>query len=83
MKPTPIKERIVAALNPTGTLNYRNLANEVFPAEDYPNAWNYSSNGGPPGCYMALSSALRRMKGQVNVWWDEYGSRFVTLLREP
>lgn len=40
---------------------YRELAEEVFPTKDFPRAWRYSSNGGPPGCYMSLSKALREM----------------------
>jgi hypothetical protein len=41
-------------------LSYHELALRVFPGEQFPRAWRYSSNGGPPGCYMALSAALTR-----------------------
>lgn len=58
---TPIIERIRAAFEPGEVkLKYHELAYRVFPPDQYPRSWNYSSNGGPPGCYMALSAALRR-----------------------
>lgn len=61
VKRQPIRERIHAALvEAGGKLAYDRLAYKVFPPNDYPRAWNYSVNGGPPGCYMALTAALRR-----------------------
>jgi len=33
----------------------------VFPESDYPNAWRYSCNGGPPGCAMSFGRALREL----------------------
>ena len=51
-----IMERIDLALA-DGPLSYHELALRVFPDRD---SWKYSRNGGPPGCYMTLSSALRR-----------------------
>lgn len=54
-----IDKRIDIALN-GDPLEYRDLAFLVFPPDKYPKAWNYSRNGGPPGCYMALSAAIRR-----------------------
>lgn len=41
-------------------LSYWDLARAVFPRELYPDAWRHATRGGPPGCYMALSAALRR-----------------------
>jgi hypothetical protein len=57
----PIKDRIIAAINAAGgRIQYYHLARAVFPESDYPRAWGYPTKGGPPGCYMALSSAIRR-----------------------
>lgn len=64
MRKKPIKTRIIEAYNGLRIgdyLTYENLAHIIFPAADYPNAWRYSQNGGPPGCYMALSAALNRL----------------------
>lgn len=44
-----------------GRMTYQALAYELYPREEYPRAFNYSSNGGPPGCYMALSTMIRKM----------------------
>lgn len=44
-----------------GRMGYFELALKMFPSEQYPRAWNYSSNGGPPGCYMQLSAMIRRL----------------------
>lgn len=58
----PIEDRIMAALRATDTrIRYEDLAAAVFPWDHMPRAWRYSSNGGPPGCYMALSRALSRL----------------------
>lgn len=55
-----IKDRIIAALRANdGLMVYHKLAEKVFPEADYPNAWNYPTKGGPPGCYMVLSRAIR------------------------
>jgi len=57
----PIAERIRHALEEAGgSLTYDALAHKVFPPTEYPRAWNYATGGGPPGCFMALSAALRR-----------------------
>lgn len=56
----PIKDRITEAL--TRKHEYSDLAAAVFPNDIMPRAWRYSSNGGPPGCYMALSRAIREME---------------------
>lgn len=57
-KTKPIAERIAEAYR-VGC-DYFDLERAVFPAEDYPRAWNYKAEGGPPGCRMALMAALRR-----------------------
>lgn len=38
-------------------LSYMELARRLYTND---RAWRYSSNGGPPGCFMALSAGLRR-----------------------
>lgn len=50
-------ERMDAALL-NGPLTYGELARRLWDPRS--KAWRYSSNGGPPGCYMALSSGIRR-----------------------
>lgn len=50
-------ERMDAALA-DGPLSYIELARRLW--EPHSKAWGYSRNGGPPGCYMALSSGIRR-----------------------
>lgn len=55
-----IKERITEALS-DGPLPYTQLADTVFPEADFPRAWRCANQGGPPGCYMALSRAIREM----------------------
>lgn len=55
-----IDQAIAVRADAFGEVPYDILALAVFPRDEYPRAWNYSSNGGPPGCYMALSSAIRR-----------------------
>ena len=64
-----IKQRILDALS-NGKMTYADLSMKVFPHDKYPKAWNYASNGGPPGCYMALSRALREMckSGECHDW---------------
>lgn len=57
-----IKDRITQAIREHGEggfLVYHKLADHVFPRADYPRAWNSPTRGGPPGCYMALSRAIR------------------------
>lgn len=61
-KKTPLKERIRAALIAADyRMNYHDLMHVVFPGDEYPKAWRYQSNGGPPGCAMAFGKALREM----------------------
>jgi hypothetical protein len=58
---TPIKDRIAASIRRHGGfIQYHALAEEVFPRDQFPRAWNYPTRGGPPGCYMALSRAISR-----------------------
>jgi hypothetical protein len=70
MKRTPIEQRIRAALAGRLRAPYHDLMDAVFPAEQYPRAMRYQSNGGPPGCAMAFNAALRRMGGG----WSGMGS---------
>ncbi len=76
MKRIPIKQRIVTALQENnGILEYQSLLYIVFPPDQYPGAYRNSSNGGPPGCAMALGRALREMSGQVFDSNHEYGRK--------
>jgi hypothetical protein len=60
MKMPPIKDRIVAAIRSKGgSVGYYDLAHIVFPKAQYPNAFSSPNKGGPPGCYMVLSRAIR------------------------
>lgn len=38
-------------------MKYYDLARRLYPNG---RSWQYQSNGGPPGCFMALSAGLRR-----------------------
>lgn len=51
-----LPERIDAALNGQ-PMSFYDLAVALYPDKK---SWRYQSNGGPPGCYMALSAGLRR-----------------------
>lgn len=62
-KPKPLTERILAALGTRSSAPYWDLMRAVFPYAEYPRAWNYQANGGPPGCAMAFNAALRRLGG--------------------
>lgn len=55
----PIRQRIEAALALSS--DYYVVLGLVFPPGDYPRAYNYQQNGGPPGCAMAFNAALRKM----------------------
>ncbi len=59
---TPLRQRIQEAYEPG--IDYHQLMRRVFPPEHYPKAWNYSSNGGPPGCAMTFGKGLREMGGR-------------------
>jgi hypothetical protein len=56
-------DRIDAALK-NGPMSFYDLAVALYPA---PKSHRCSSNGGPPGCYMTLSAALRR-GGYEEAW---------------
>lgn len=75
-KPPNIQQRIQRALRQAGgRMPYDDLARVVFPPEAYPNAFRHARGGGPPGCFMALSRALRRMgaeKWRGVVRWAAY-----------
>lgn len=51
-----LAERIDAALA-DGPMEFADLAAILYPDK---RSHRYQSNGGPPGCYMALSAGLRR-----------------------
>ena len=63
-KKTPLKERIARFLinAPREKQTYFRAMIAAFPEKDYPNAWRYSSNGGPPGCAMRLDFNLIHIK---------------------
>jgi hypothetical protein len=58
------EQRIKEAMGSKTTMQYHDLMRLVFPPEKYPNAYNYSVNGGPPGCAMTFGSAIKRMGGR-------------------
>lgn len=64
MKLTPLKQRIVdlLAAMPARRMSYSDLAYKLWPPEQYPKAWRYSSNGGPHGWAMPLGRALRELR---------------------
>lgn len=53
-------ERITAALS-NGPLDTHSLAEILWPHETHAKAWNYQSNGGPPGWVMPLGKAINKM----------------------
>lgn len=57
-----LKARIQAAYEPG--IEYHTLLRRVFPYEEYPKAWRYSHNGGPPACAMPFGRALRELNGR-------------------
>jgi hypothetical protein len=60
-------ERIDEALAEAGgRMTFSALAEKLYPD---PKSHRHQINGGPPGCYMALSAALRR-GGYVQDWRD-------------
>ena len=56
MKRKTLPERIDEVLNGK-PMKYYDLARALYPDGK---SWNYQANGGPPGCFMALSAALGR-----------------------
>jgi hypothetical protein len=65
VKRVPIKRRIAKAYR--HGITYYDLLRITFPEDDYPRAFVYGSNGGPPGCAMAFGRALREMDGQRSI----------------
>ena len=53
-----LADRIDMALADNGgSMNYHDLAVALWPDRS---SHRYQANGGPPGCYMALSAGIRR-----------------------
>lgn len=50
-------DRIDAALAEKSPLSFYDLARKLYPNTK---SWAYQRNGGPPGCFISLSAALRR-----------------------
>lgn len=82
---TPLQARIVAALGkmPGRRADWYDLGRMLWPMDAHPKAWNYSSNGGPPGWAMSLSRAVNQLQraGLVHDDWKSAGVRSVRLLR--
>ena len=68
-----IGERIDEALNGR-SMSFFDLAMILYPDRK---SWRYQSNGGPPGCFMALSAALRRNGFEVRSKGPGPGERIV------
>lgn len=62
----PLKLRISLAMAGTHSMSYFDLMHAVFPPAQYPRAYRYQSNGGPPGCAMAFGKALRELGASWN-----------------
>ena len=54
-----LQERIKASYR--RGIGYSELMRAVFPEEQYPKAWRYQSNGGPPGCAMSFGKAMKQL----------------------
>lgn len=54
-----LQERIKASYR--RGIGYRELMRAVFPEDQYPNAWRYQANGGPPGCAMSFGKAMKKL----------------------
>lgn len=82
---TPLQARIVAALEkmPGRRADWYDLGRMLWPMDKHPRAWNYSSNGGPPGWAMSLSRAVSQLQraGLAHDDWKAAGVRSVRLLR--
>ena len=78
LKRTPIRQRVITALW-DGALTYDQLAQRVFPPRENPQAWRCAAQGGPPGCFMALSRTLRELGCQQSFVGPGPGQRHVTL----
>lgn len=60
-KPPPIRDRIRAAMKDRSSADYYEIITATFPDDQFPRAFRYTVNGGPPGCAMAFGRALRQM----------------------
>lgn len=77
-KPTEFMLRFLRALE-GGQLTRYDLAQALYPPKPSADGsgawkrdpWNYSSNGGPPGCMMAVSAAISRYE-KVGLVWVEW-----------
>lgn len=56
-KPPTLVERIDDLLRNNGSMSFYDLAYALYPDKK---SWRYQANGGPPGCFMALSAGIRR-----------------------
>lgn len=73
-KKLPVTDRIIAAFGKDDyQLTYHQLLHRVFPPEEYPRAYRYSCNGGPPGVAMPFRKALNALN--MNERFDEMGTR--------
>ncbi len=69
-----LPERIDDLLREPGKMSFYDLALALYPDKK---SWRYQQHGGPPGCYMALSAALRRGGFHVSLRGKGPGSRTV------
>ena len=68
-------ERIDEALQENGgEMHLHDLEKVLYPE---PRSHSYSSNGGPPGCRMAVSAAIRRGGFSTRLLGGLYGNRIV------
>jgi len=65
---TALHRRMVKHWRPR--IGYHELMQLVFPESEYPRAWRYSQNGGPPGCAMPFGKALRELGLSRNIDGD-------------
>ena len=78
----PLRDRILSqlAMAPRNRMTYHSLARRVYPPCLFTMSWNSANHGGPPGCYMSLSSMIRKLP-EVNDF-DIDGTRTVFLNRQ-
>lgn len=78
---TPLQARIVDALEkmPGKRAAWYDLGRMLWPMDKHPRAWNYSSNGGPPGWAMSLSRAVGQLQraGLAHDDWEATGVRLL------
>lgn len=62
-KLTPLQTKVIEALaSNNNRLEYQELMHLIWPPAEFPKAYNYSANGGPPGVSMSLGRVLRQLK---------------------